>query len=98
MVSVAYFVQLTGSQESGVLDGGGRGGWNEGRGDGWEAREGDVQKKITRWASGAGVLEELFPGVALSHGVEPERELGRLVLVASLLSKIPNLGGWFSPL
>ncbi|CAI8004823.1 Probable methyltransferase TARBP1 [Geodia barretti] len=58
----------------------------EGEGD-----RGDIQKKITRWASGAGVMEELFPGRRLP--VETSKVAGGLVVVASLLTKIPNLGG-----
>ena len=58
-------------------------------------REGDMQKKITRWTSGAGVRQELFPQLShdLSHDMRG-RPTGGLVLVASLLNKIPNLGGW----
>lgn len=55
---------------------------------------GDVQKKITRWARGAGVLDELFPGLPSSSQDEGAgRQPSGLVLVASLLNKIPNLGG-----
>lgn len=53
---------------------------------------GDVQKKITRWVSGAGVLDELFPGSS-SQDEGAGRHPSGLVLVASLLNKIPNLGG-----
>ena len=71
-----------------VEDGGG-GGREEGEGEGR-----DVQKKITPWASGVGVLEELFPGLPASAH-QPATAAGgrRLVVVASLLQKIPNLGG-----
>lgn len=51
--------------------------------------EGDIQKKLTRWSSGAGVMSELFPG----HPVQPVLEPAGLVVVASLLTKTPNLGG-----
>ena len=63
----------------------------EGDGEGGSVRA-DVQKKITRWASGPGVLEELFPGQRLMEG-EGEMKSGGLILVASLLTKVPNLGG-----
>ena len=55
--------------------------------------DGDVQKKITRWASKAAVLGELFPGLAVSQRAESGAGSGGLVLVASLLTKTPNLGG-----
>ena len=60
-----------------------------GDGVGEEDEKRDVQKKITRWSSGAGVLEELFPRQRLPVEMKP----GGLVVVASLLTKIPNLGG-----
>ena len=62
-----------------------------GVGEEGEEEKGDIQKKITRWASGAGVLEELFPGQRLP--LETKQVSGGLVVVASLLTKIPNLGG-----
>lgn len=59
---------------------------------------GDVQKKITPWSNPGSVVAELFPG-----SVNPvsstrsqrcgEKREGGLILVASLLNKIPNLGG-----
>ena len=66
--------------------------------------EGDVQKKITPWTNPGSVAAELFPGsgsTTLSnaqHLSSPSDdsiagERGGLVLVASLLNKIPNLGG-----
>ena len=66
--------------------------------------EGDVQKKITPWTNPGSVAAELFPGLgsaALGDTQRPSsssddsmtRERGGLVLVASLLNKIPNLGG-----
>lgn len=66
--------------------------------------EGDVQKKITPWTNPGSVAAELFPGsgsTALSNAQHPSPpsddniagERGGLVLVASLLNKIPNLGG-----
>ena len=70
-----------------MWDGGREEEWEGGR---WEVAGGDVQKKITRWASGAGVLQELFPGLSQER---EERPPGGLVVVASLLNKIPNLGG-----
>lgn len=54
---------------------------------------GDVQKKITRWVSGAGVLDELFPESPSSQDEGAGKQPSGLVLVASLLNKIPNLGG-----
>ena len=51
-----------------------------------------MQKKITRWVGGAGVLEELFPGLRLPRE-QRGPSTGGLVVVASLLTKIPNLGG-----
>ena len=69
--------------------------------------EGDVQKKITPWTNPGSVAAELFPGSAATkalsstqqlHPSSPSggsvtREKGGLILVASLLNKIPNLGG-----
>ena len=64
--------------------------------------EGDVQKKITPWTNPGSVAAELFPGsTILSNGAprlssqsrNREGERSGLVLVASLLNKIPNLGG-----
>ena len=66
--------------------------------------EGDVQKKITPWTNPGSVVAELFPSsgsTALSNARHPScpsddsmaGERGGLVLVASLLNKIPNLGG-----
>jgi hypothetical protein len=71
--------------------------------------EGDVQKKITPWTNPSSVAAELFPGStgtkALSSSQQLQRpssppsdggiarEKGGLILVASLLNKIPNLGG-----
>ena len=62
---------------------------------------GDVQKKITPWSNPGSVVAELFPGsVNLASPVSSTRSLrcgekreGGLILVASLLNKIPNLGG-----
>ena len=76
--------------EEGEKEGGGGGEERE------EVRE-DVQKKITRWSSGVGALEELFPGLP-----QKTRAAGGLIVVASLLNKIPNLGGlllylWHEP-
>ena len=63
-----------------------------------------MQKKITPWTNPGSVVAELFPGsglTTLSHVRRPSSpnddglaiERGGLVLVASLLNKIPNLGG-----
>ena len=81
----------SGKEGRGVWDGGRDEEWEGGRGEVLEvAVEGDMQKKITRWASGVGVQQELFPG--LSQETE-ELPTEGLVVVASLLNKIPNLGG-----
>lgn len=59
---------------------------------------GDVQKKIMPWANPRSVVPELFPGATDSTS-QPELQRrgekrgGGLILVASLLNKIPNLGG-----
>lgn len=55
----------------------------------------DVQKKITPWSSSNdAILNELFPDLS-STTVDNSKQNkpGRLVLVASLLHKPPNLGG-----
>ena len=53
---------------------------------------GDVQKKITPWASSSReAVAELFPGVQSVYG--PGESHQGLILVASLLQKLPNLGG-----
>ena len=64
-----------------------------------------MQKKITPWTSAAEAMSELFPGVAhwlprswdcLGEGGGEgggERTRGKLILVASLISKAANLGG-----
>lgn len=61
------------------------------------ASSGDVQKKITPWSNAAGVLDELFPEQPLLTALEStgrrSSHSGGLVLVASLVSKTPNLGG-----
>lgn len=66
-------------------------------------QEGDVQKKITPWTNPGSVAVELFPGSSstILTGVQHPSSLtgvgsgerGGMVLVASLLNKIPNLGG-----
>jgi len=59
-----------------------------------DVESGDVQKKITPWSSAAGVLEELFPKQPLLTMAESAQDHpGGLVLVACLVSKVPNLGG-----
>ena len=62
-----------------------------------------MQKKITPWTNPGSVAVELFPGsssTVLASVQHPSfltdlgsRGSGGLVLVASLLNKIPNLGG-----
>ena len=55
----------------------------------------DVQKKITPWSSSNdAILNELFPDLSSTSVDNPKQSKpGRLVLVASLLHKPPNLGG-----
>ena len=55
----------------------------------------DVQKKITPWSSSNdAILNELFPDTSSTSVDNPKQSKpGRLVLVASLLHKPPNLGG-----
>ena len=48
----------------------------------------DVQRKISVM-SGGGLLGEIFPELPLSQ----QQPKGALILVASLVQKIPNLGG-----
>ena len=63
--------------------------------------EGDIQKKITPWTNPGSIAAELFPGSGLSgtrhlssqSNDSRASKRGGLVLVASLLNKIPNLGG-----
>lgn len=56
-----------------------------------------MQKKITPWSSAVGVLEELFPKQPLLTMPESAlRHPGGLVLVASFVSKVPNLGGMYA--
>ena len=70
-----------------VEGGGGEGREEEGEGRG----DGDIQKKITRWANGVAVLDEL--GLQLPYTTDTANGGSGLVVVASLLNKIPNLGG-----
>lgn len=56
----------------------------------------DIQKKITPWSNPRTVVKELFPDSStnlLMAGTQEESSSNGLVLVTSLLSKIPNIGG-----
>ncbi|XP_064403446.1 probable methyltransferase TARBP1 isoform X4 [Halichondria panicea] len=56
----------------------------------------DIQKKITPWSNPTTVVNELFPnslsGLSLA-GQQDKGDISGLILVTTLLSKVPNIGG-----
>ena len=59
-------------------------------GDNSDPSEGDVQKKMMPWRC---MLPEADLSVAEEYTKKQQRQVGQLVLVTSLVDKIPNLGG-----
>ncbi len=56
----------------------------------------DIQKKITPWSNPITVVNELFPnslsGLSVA-GQQDKGDISGLILVTTLLSKVPNIGG-----
>ncbi len=56
----------------------------------------DIQKKITPWSNPTTVVNELFPDSLFglsAAGQQNKGDISGLILVTSLLSKVPNIGG-----
>ena len=59
----------------------------------------DIQKKITPWSNPKTVVSELFPdSLSTMSDVQEKSTNSEMILVTSLLSKLPNIGGWFNVL
>ena len=57
----------------------------------------DVQKKITPWSNPKTVVNELFPeSLSTLSGMQEKDINSEMILVTTLLSKLPNIGGWFT--